>query len=163
MYIGFRNTKTENWTWFRSKIKSRPTKIRTITVILFNKGSLEQDYRHLTLYRGVIMGIIASQITGVSIVCSTVCSDADQRKNQSSASLAFVWGIHRWPVNSPYKRPVTRKMVSFDDVIMRTTFQMHFLTNKLRYLNSHSTAACSCIISLFVYNKSSLDYEATMC
>ena len=43
---------------------------------------------------------------------------ADQRKHQSSASLAFVWGIHRWPVNSSHKGPVTRKMVPFDDVIM---------------------------------------------
>ena len=48
-----------------------------------------------------------------------VFSGADQRKHQSSASLAFVRGIHRWPVNSPHKRPVTRKMFSFDDVIMR--------------------------------------------
>ena len=42
-----------------------------------------------------------------------------RRKLQSSESLAFVPGIHRWPVNSPYKGPVTRKMFSFDDVIMR--------------------------------------------
>ena len=42
----------------------------------------------------------------------------DQRKHQSSASLAFVRGIHRWPVNSPHKGPVTRKMFPFDDVIM---------------------------------------------
>ena len=27
-------------------------------------------------------------------------------------------GIHRWPVNSPHKGPVTRKMFPFDDVIM---------------------------------------------
>ena len=40
------------------------------------------------------------------------------KKNQSSASLAFVRGIHRWPVNSPHKGPVTRKMFPFDDVIM---------------------------------------------
>ena len=57
------------------------------------------------------MSAMASQITGVSIVCSTVASGADQRKHQSSASLASVWGIHRWPVNSPHKRPVTRKML----------------------------------------------------
>ena len=49
---------------------------------------------------------------------TTVYSDADQRKHQSSASLAFVRGIHRWPVNSPHKWPVTRKMFPFDDVIM---------------------------------------------
>ena len=45
-------------------------------------------------------------------------SDADQRNHQSSASLAFVRGIHRGPVNSPHKGPVTRKMFPFDDVIM---------------------------------------------
>ena len=45
---------------------------------------------------------------------------ADQSKHQSSASLAFVWGIHRGPVNSPHKWPVTRKMFPFDDVIMRS-------------------------------------------
>ena len=45
-------------------------------------------------------------------------SGADQRKPQSSASLAFVWGIHRWPVNSPHKWPVTRKMFQFVDVII---------------------------------------------
>ena len=61
---------------------------------------------------------VASQITGVSVVCSTVGSGADQRKHQNSASLAFVRGIHRWPVNSPHKGPVTRKMFPFEDVIM---------------------------------------------
>ena len=60
----------------------------------------------------------ASQITSVSIVCSTVPSDTYQRKHQRSASLAFVRAIHRWPVNSPHQRPVTRKMHPFDDVIM---------------------------------------------
>ena len=66
----------------------------------------------------VIMGAMASQITSLAIVYSTVYSGADQRKHQSSASLAFVRGIHRWPVNSPHKWPVTRKIFPFDDVIM---------------------------------------------
>ena len=69
-------------------------------------------------YNDVIMGAIASQITSLTTVYSTLYSDADQRKHQSSASLAFVRGIHRWPVNSPHKGPVTRKMLPFDDVIM---------------------------------------------
>ena len=64
------------------------------------------------------MSAMASQITGVSSDCSTVCSSADQRKHQNSASLAFVRGIHRWPVVSPHKGPVTRKTFPFDDVIM---------------------------------------------
>ena len=70
-------------------------------------------------YTDVIMGTIESQITSLTIVYSTVYSDADQRKYQSSALLAFVRGIHRRPVNSPHKWPVTRKMFLFDDVIMR--------------------------------------------
>ena len=68
-------------------------------------------------YCDVIMTTTASQITSLTIVYLTVYSDADQRKHQSSASLAFVRGIHRGPVNSPHKRPVTRKMFPFDDVI----------------------------------------------
>ena len=69
-------------------------------------------------YSDVIMGTMASQITSLTVVYSIVYSDADQRKHQSSASLAFVLGIHRRPVNSPHKRPVTRKMFPFDEVIM---------------------------------------------
>ena len=61
------------------------------------------------------MGVIASQIT--SFVYSTVYSSTDQRKHQS-LSLAFVLGIHQWPVNFPHKWPVKRKMFPFDDVIM---------------------------------------------
>ena len=64
------------------------------------------------------MSEIASQITSLTIVYSTVLSGADQSKHQSSASLAFVWEIHRWPVNFPHKWPVTRKIFPFDDVIM---------------------------------------------
>ena len=50
-------------------------------------------------------------------------SGTDQRKHQSSASLAFVWGIHLWPLNSPHKGSVTRKMLTFDDVIMKYEFR----------------------------------------
>ena len=69
-------------------------------------------------YNDVIMSAMASQMTSLTIVCSTVYSGADQRKHQSSVSLAFVRGIHRWPMNSPHKGPVTRKIFPFDDVIM---------------------------------------------
>ena len=69
-------------------------------------------------YSDVIMGAIASQITSLTIVYSTVYSDADERKHQSSASLAFVRGIHRGSVNSPHKWPVKRKLLPFDDAIM---------------------------------------------
>ena len=69
-------------------------------------------------YCDVIMGAIESRINSLKIVYSTVYSSADQRKHQNSASLAFVRGIHRGPVNSPHKWPVTRKMFPIDDVIM---------------------------------------------
>ena len=69
-------------------------------------------------YDDVRMGAIASQITSLTIVYSTVYSVVDQRKHQSYASPAFVRGIHRIPMNSPHKRPVTRKMFPFDDVLM---------------------------------------------
>ena len=55
-------------------------------------------------YNDVIMSAVEPEITGVSIVCSTVCSGAHQRKH-----LAFVRGIHRWLVDSPHKGSVTRK------------------------------------------------------
>ena len=74
---------------------------------------ISNDIEH---YNDVIMTTMESQITSLTVVYSTVYSDTDQRKHQSSASLAFVWGIH--PVNSPHKWPVTRKMLPFDDVIM---------------------------------------------
>ena len=70
------------------------------------------------------MGVVASQITSLTIVYSAVYSGADQRKHQSSASLAFVRGIHRRPVNSQHKWPVTRKMFPFDDVIMNRLEQV---------------------------------------
>ena len=62
-------------------------------------------------YRDAIMGMMASQISSLVIVNSTVYSGTDQRKYQSSASLAFVRGIHQWPVTSPRKWPVTQKMI----------------------------------------------------
>ena len=74
-------------------------------------------------YPDVIMSAMASQITRFSTVCSIVCSDADQRKHQSSASLAFVREIHRGSVNFPHKWPVTRKMFLFDDVIITSASQ----------------------------------------
>ena len=86
-------------------------------------------------YSDVIMGAMASEITSLTNVYSTVYSGADQRKHQSSASLAFVRGIHRGPVNSPHKWPVTRKMFPFDDVIMTNDWRLRDsnLKNSLCY------------------------------
>ena len=80
-------------------------------------GSLDHHSAH---YSDVIMSAMASQIICVLIVCSTVWSGADQRRHQSSASLAFVRGIHLWPVNSPHKGPVTRNIFPFHNAILKT-------------------------------------------
>ena len=95
--------------------------------ISFKVPSLDRGNHSITAYycssashySDVIMNTMACQITGVSIVNSTVCSGRDQRKHQSSASLAFVRGIHRWPMNSR----TTRKMFPFDDVIMEEEYE----------------------------------------
>ena len=101
-------------------------------------------------YNDVIMSAIASQIPGATIVCSTVCSAADQWKHQSSASLAFVRGIHRWPVDSPHKGPVTQKMFTFDDVIIipntyqsliSETFPLVFPSGETSWPDDKSTLA----------------------
>ena len=72
-------------------------------------------------YSDVIMSVMPFQITSLTIVYSAVYSGPDQRKHQSSMSLAFVQGIHRVLVNSPHKGPVTWKMFPFDEVIMDIT------------------------------------------
>ena len=82
------------------------------------------------------MGAVTSQITSLTIVYSTVYSDADQRKHQSSSSLAFEREIHREPLNSPHNWSVTRKMFPFDDVITFT---------QIVSLNSIQRKECSLI------------------
>ena len=82
-------------------------------------------------YDDVTMSLMASQITSLTIVYSTVYSGADQRKHQSSASLALVWGIHRGPVNSRHKWPVTRKMFPFDEVIMDYSSSLRLKLNEI--------------------------------
>ena len=98
-------------------------------------------------YGVVRMGTIASQITSLTIVYSNVYSDADQNKDQSSASLAFVWGIHRGPANSPHKWSVTREMFPFDDVIMqkRKTVQVIAKTICLRWV------LCEYMFYIFIF------------
>ena len=88
------------------------------------------------LYSDVLMNAMASQITSISIVRPTVCSGAD-KKHQSSVSSAFVRGIHRWPVDSPHKWPVTRKMFPFDDVIMCDNWWYMYATLSLAFEMVH--------------------------
>ena len=76
-------------------------------------------------YNDVIMGAMASKSPASRLFTRQFI---DQRKHQSSAPLAFVRGIHRGPVNSPYKGPVTRKMFPFADVIMWSRCMFQWLT-----------------------------------
>ena len=80
-----------------------------------------RSHKRSAHHSDLIMGAMASQPTGVSIVYLIVCSGVDQRKYQSFASLAFVRGIRQLPMNFPHKGRVTRNMFPFDDVTM------HFL------------------------------------
>ena len=76
-------------------------------LVSVTKQATVTGYSHCS---DVMMSAIASQITLFTILYLTVYSGTDQRKYQSSASLALVTGIHRWPVNSPHTGSVTRTM-----------------------------------------------------
>ena len=97
------------------------------------------------------MGVIVSQITSLTIVYSTVYSDADQRKHHSSASLAFVWGIHRGPVNSPHKWPVTRKMFLYDVIIIENYRYNIFVWNWVFPMLDMHMQQYICFIKLCIF------------
>ena len=78
------------------------------------KSTPWQPSNSLVALRWRHMNVIKSQITGHSNVCLTAYADP----HQSPRYLPFVMGIHRWPMNSSHKGPVTRKNLPFDDVIM---------------------------------------------
>ena len=69
-------------------------------------------------YNGVIMSIWRLKSPALPLFTQPFIQGKDQGKHQSSASLAFLRGIHRSPMNSPHKGPVTQKMFPFDDIIM---------------------------------------------
>ena len=85
---------------------------------------------HSYHHNDVMMGAIASQITSLTIVYSIVYSDADQRKHQNSASLAFV---------SPVMFP-------FDDVIM-----MAFELLQFTYMQKCSRVINSLVITYMIW------------
>ena len=64
------------------------------------------------------MSMMVSQISGVSIVCSIVCSGTDKKKTSKLRVTGIFKENHRWPGDSLQKGPVTQKMFLFDDVIM---------------------------------------------
>ena len=100
---------TELWYFpccLSEQVVQQTVDMRVISVAM----TLTRCHSNVMTLQWAIMIAMASQITGVSMVCSAVSSGADQRTHQSSASIAFVREIHRWPVNSAHKGPVTRKM-----------------------------------------------------
>ena len=109
--------------------------LTSILEVQYFQIPLHNDWNGILHYGDVIMGAMASQITGLTIVYSIVYSGAD-KKHQSSALLAFVQGNHRWPVNSPRKLPVTRKLFPFDDAIM----VMYKQTNITMMTSWHGTS-----------------------
>ena len=104
--------------WFRQWLSANEPMMVILLHIYASLGLNELKHDVLIHYDDVIMTAMVSQITSLMIVYSTVYSGTYQRKHQISASLVFVRGIHRGPVNSPHKWPATRKMFPFDDVIM---------------------------------------------
>ena len=112
--IVFHTNNVNMYMWYKTVYYKLYLTTLTLLLHLTSKLFKEQPHSH---HSDVIMGTTASQITSLTIVYWTLYSVADQRKHQSSASLAFERGIHRGPVNSPHKWPVTRKMFPFDDVI----------------------------------------------
>ena len=102
-------------------------------------------------YNDVIMSMMVSEITSLMSVYSTVYSGADQRKYQSSMSMAFVRGINWWPVNPLHKGPVIRKMFPFEDVIIkckymyisRKQFSTQRATTKLSHMKMASIQLAS--------------------
>ena len=121
------------YSWLESNPHDDATiKARTLCMILGKcRSNNNQTWSTLSQYHynDVIMRAMASQITSPTIVYSTICSGADQIKHQSSTSLAFVRGIHQWPVNSPHKGPVTRKRFPLSDVIMIRYLTTRYGTN----------------------------------
>ena len=76
------------------RLRQKPCRVDIVSPLI-RSIVLGDGLEPICHYSDVIMGVMASQITSLTIVYSTVYSGADQRKHQSSASLAFVRGIHR--------------------------------------------------------------------
>ena len=143
------------WVFIARNVSSQHRDGVTTDLILLN---MKNNTFH---YIDVIMIAMTSQITSLTIVYSTAYSGVDQRKHQSYASLAFVRGIHRWPVNSPHKGPVTRKMFPFDDdmssdfhhnssesvvvLVVTQVKQFYFILNVCKFFNSFLSTILSAL------------------
>ena len=88
-----------------------------------------QEKKSIRYYSDIIMSAMASQITGVSVVYSTVCSGAHKKHIKALRHWPLWVEINRWPVNSPHKGPVTRKFFPFDGVVMAIFFNSYSQCN----------------------------------
>ena len=121
--------------------RADPNKIADILPTTFSNRFVDENpigrwmKFHGKHYNGIITRVMAPQIISLPTVYLGVYSGVDQRKHQSSASLAFVRGIHLWLMNSPHKKPVTRKKFPFDDVIM----EKDVIQGPIRWLSARMT------------------------
>ena len=116
------------------------------TICEINQRSLRIFCMH---YSDIIISMMASQITSLTIVYSTVYSGADQRKHQTSTSLTFVRG-NWWPVNSPHKGPVMWKMFPFHNVIMWRFLIRQILEKVECVIRGHCIRKLSCLMMLML-------------
>ena len=148
---------------------------KTLTTVFIESWSLWNcsflwSQKYQDHYNDIIMSAMASQIISLMIVYSNVYSGGNQRKHKSSASLAFVRGIHWWLVNSPHKGAVTWKMFPFDNVIMISAYfhGMMPFGHPANFMPSRATEPtglyCTCTIALtFAYVSSAGVTSAAWC
>ena len=117
-------------------IPLRTPSFGTLITTMFTNWLLSQ---HNIVGTSVPWQWVRWRLKSPSLWLFTVYSGADQRKHQIAASLAFVRGICRWPVNSPHKGLVTRKMFPFNDAIMSTAAE---------YISHRLLTACHIDVSL---------------
>ena len=96
-------------------------------------------------YNDVIMSAMESQITSLTIVHPTVYS---RRRSKNTSKLRVTGLCDWWPVNTPHKGPVTRKMFPFDDVIVR----IHkAVGNRATYTDSYFITVTSIKLNRLVF------------
>ena len=131
--------------WFETHRAHYDITVMVPSILKYKKFITAWKYRYHnppSALQGRHNGRDGSQITSFTIVYSTLYSGTDQRKHQSSASLAIV----RWLVNSPHKWPVTREMFPFDDVFMCNI-------GKVLYHNWPSCSGVASFCSISTYNE----------
>ena len=139
---------------YLNPVSGRIICVSKLTTIKKRADKASKDTKASSHYSDVIISAMAYQITDVLIVCSTVCSGADQTKHEPSASLAFVRGNHWWPLYSPHKGPVMRKMFSFGDDMKHNKHIVRSRLPMITFLITDTIAAADilCVLVLFTHS-----------